>query len=193
MRSARKKLYRSFPELDRFPDSACDLMVSRMEASRSFTLPLMLSITFIVLGVFGCGMALWLIVQESWTAFEKDLFDRYGRPMSDVLGLGLAYAPMLIASGLAGLLARDALSKILLRRAIARRIRSTRCTNCHVSLLGLPTIGNTVRCPACDRVMGLSELDLSSPVELLSPPAEYSRQAESDWKEASAGLSQNGA
>jgi hypothetical protein len=173
MRFPRRKLYRAFPDLDRFSESQCEMLVRRIQQARSYGATMIIGVSLTSMVIFGLGVALWLRHQGAWQAFEKDLLDLYGRTAADVLGPGLAFAPMLAAAGLAGLYARDVLFQVLVRRAIRSRISRARCTGCGTSLLGLPAPGNVVRCPECSRVMGLRELGIESPAEMLSPPADF--------------------
>lgn len=173
MRMPRRKLVRAFPELDRFSDSQCELLVRRIQERGSFNAVMIVGISTVSMLVFAIGVGLWLALQGSWQAFEQDLFDRYGRTAADVLGPGLAFAPILAAAGLAGLYSRDVLFSMMIRRAIRSQLSRARCTGCGASLLGLPAPGNVVRCSECGRAMGLRELGLDSPAEMLAPPTEF--------------------
>jgi hypothetical protein len=170
MRRAADKPYRLFPELDRFSDSACELLLSRLRASRRHNVTVLAAVSGTALVVFACGVAILWMVQDTWLAFEREVAEEYGRSAADIIGVGLAFAPTLLATGLASLFARDVVGRVALRRALGRRIREARCTGCGQILLGCSVSGNMVQCPDCGRVVGLRELKLEAPADLLSSP-----------------------
>jgi hypothetical protein len=149
MRIPLRKIYRAFPELDRFDDAQCQRFVRQAER-----LVLSRRVERHVLEIAAGSLAfvVVLLLGEVWRRLA-------GGPGSMRL---LVLVPMLAAAPIiAGLIARD----LLLRSAIRARLRSARCPRCEYSLLGLPVEDGAARCPECGESIplehyGLSEEDL---------------------------------
>jgi hypothetical protein len=164
MRMPAAKIWRAFPELDRFSDEECAVYVARLNRWR------------VQGGAWAaavlCGAALvaatpWAVVASgpALSALGVDA----GR--TDVqAGLAVLGAVLLGAGApLTGLLTRDR----LLKRAVRRKLRKAICARCGHSLLGLPLANAceraSVRCPECGFVISLELLGLSH--EDLNPSA----------------------
>lgn len=149
MRLLRNKIYRAFPELDRFDDERC---VRFVEAARRGW------------AVKGVGLALVLLTGAVITIAPPGItilvlrFTSFGttRGNSDLFGLFTTVVLTgCICGPLAGILMRD----ILLRWRV-RHVLRTRgsCFSCRYSLLGLPVAaGNLVTCPECQTVNEVDE------------------------------------
>lgn len=178
MRIPLSKVYRAFPELDRFSDAECERYVKRARRAQlkwmwvpvvamPFSLALIAGLIFIItktldptiraIGRFA-DRALGGVFDA---VFGPDLFP------SDLLVPGA----FLLASTIGPWLTFAVLRDRLLRRAIARRLEITECTACEQSLVGLPLLADqptaAVRCPECGAVMVLSHLGLT-PADIIA-------------------------
>lgn len=152
MRIPASKVYRAFPELDKFSDAQCESFVkaaARQSGRRAIRVFLQLLVAGLVLvGVCGALM----VLGERWKAANEVLWRR------DDFYLAWAAMTMLVsflATGLAFLVAKD----VLLRRAI-RRVMQERgtCTNCGYGLTGLPVNpSGVVICPECGTTFAADE------------------------------------
>ena len=143
MRLPRSKVYRAFPELDRFSDEQCEhFLVAARRGRRQrvgrFVLQLLALLTALAVGA-GAYWGLTRVTILNPTRIGSGT-------LADVV-FGLALVLELGAGGLAWLLAKDR----LLRGRI-RRVLNTRgsCAACGYVLAGLPVSGDGhVICPEC--------------------------------------------
>jgi hypothetical protein len=159
MRLPLNKVYRAFPELDRFTDEQCEGFVKTAEKaergkSRLLTVSL---IPFCIVGIAGT-----LVLVGVVSAAIGD------RPDADtalvVLG-ALALFVGLLWPPITWLVVRDK----WLRGAIGRRIKHCTCLRCHYSLLGLPVANGKVVCPECGATHALADMGLTA-TDILAPP-----------------------
>lgn len=149
MRIPLNKIYRAFPELDRFSDEQCEryvLQAMRISGRRRLVRHTLEA---------SVGVGIFFLVLFAVASVS---------PMTPGRGFIVAYAVLLVALPIVGwLIARDQ----LLRQAIKARLTSARCPACDYSLLGLPVHGEVVVCPECGEAIdlehhGLTEADLLS-------------------------------
>ncbi len=150
MRLITRKVWRAFPELDRFSDEQCRRFVKSARGSamrRLFGWLLSAAFMLIVLLLVAVGV---LFLEEYSSTVER-LHDQ-----SHVGFIGAVYGLLVLFVGWLTFLQRD----WRLRRRIGRviRMRGT-CQECGYSFLGLePGADLKIRCPECG---GLSEVDPS--------------------------------
>lgn len=171
MRIPLSKVYRAFPELDRFSDAECERFVLQVSRQRLGTryligvapvIGLVVSIiVLVVVMVYGQPSLKWL----------SDVLNRladFVQPdrEADIGHLALFFAALMwviTSTYLSALLARD----WHLRRGIRLRLEVTNCTACRQSLLGLPLLAGergepaAVRCPECGTRLVLQEIGLT--------------------------------
>ncbi len=153
MRLPLRKVYRAFPELDRFSDEECERYVLQARAQRRIgPHPYLVGV-----GVaFACLFTLVALGRSVARTMRTHAV------MEVLVPLGTCIVPAALGM-LAGLAVRD----WLLRRALRKRIDNARCTTCRHSLLGLPLLEprsetEAVRCPECGSVMVLERLGLTA-------------------------------
>jgi hypothetical protein len=145
MRLPLNRVYRAFPELDRFTNDQCEQFVRRAWRRawwRIGCLPF-------VAGAFVFAMLLSLISRLS------------GEPPAVVL-----ITIVMLVIGLpvvSALLLRDA----LLRHTVGGLIGKAVCIKCGFSLLGLRVADGVVRCPECGRLHHLKAIGLT-PADLIA-------------------------
>lgn len=174
MRIVTKRLYRAFPQLDRFSDAQCGLLMRRVhldEAARFVVraAPVAASVAALLL------VLMYLAGTRILAPAEKLFRD------ADIL-LGLLVSLCLPA--LAGLLVRDVLLRRFLINAIRLRIERVRCLSCRYILIGQRADGDAVSCPECGatnllRALGITEADLIPPeseLDRLSTEADADRR-----------------
>ncbi|MBX3385057.1 MAG: hypothetical protein KF768_00640 [Phycisphaeraceae bacterium] len=169
MRIATHKIYRAFPELDRFDDERCRNFVR--SANRGFLRHLLPSalifLTFLfVAGVCGYLFALAYIILN---------FDPNSHPSLWWSTLGMAIPALIcpIVGAIAAMVVRDVFLRRRIRRVIT--LRGT-CSECDYVLLGL-NVGPDLKvtCPECGSVTiadeSMNELaDGSNGQRVFSPP-----------------------
>lgn len=143
MRLPFSKIYRAFPELDRFSHEECE----RYVASVQYDLWYRRQSGLFFLGLIVVGPpSLWGLLQVLRPVL------RGMHPAA--IALSLTLFPILIALVL--LMIRDR----MLHRAIAARLVSATCRGCRYSLLGLTVSDGTVMCPECGAKIVLAEHNL---------------------------------
>ena len=144
MRIITRRIYRAFPELDRYDDDRCERFVraARRGFVRSAVRMGLVGLAFVVAMIAGL-FPLWYAggAIDRWTPI------RQGTPLGMALLMVLIAVPCLGLAPLAGFLTRD----FLLRRRVRYVLRARGvCLNCRYTLIGLPVgDGNTVACPEC--------------------------------------------
>jgi hypothetical protein len=151
MRIPVSKVYRAFPELDRFDDESCERYVRQ-----AMQVALKRRVHRHLLEV-GIGALVFL----GLLTLGLLMFRAVGAPLMTP-GIGsiilLVYYSVLVAVPIvASLMARD----WWLRRAVALRLRSARCPKCEYSLLGLPVQRDAVLCPECGERVDLESHGLT--------------------------------
>ncbi len=141
MRLIRKRIFRAFPELDRFSDEQCRHFVSTANSSWRRRV-----LRWIVLWFFGhAGVSATIFAV---TVFDTALHNvtRTRHLLADVLNLVVLTTGVAIA-----LVATMVLRDFLLRRTIRRLIRHCgTCPKCRYSLLGMRVSpAQTITCPEC--------------------------------------------
>ena len=149
MRLIRNKIYRAFPELDRFDDERCVRFVNAARRGwvvKGIGISLVL-LTGAVITIAPPGLTVLVLRFTSWGT---------ARGNSDLFGLFTTVVLTgCICGPLAGILMRDVLLRWRVRHVL--RTRGS-CFSCHYSLLGLPiAAGNQVTCPECQTVNEVDE------------------------------------
>lgn len=144
-----KKVYRTFPELDRFTDEQCRGF-ERAARREQWTSGLFMNAIGLGLAAMWTAFGVWqfLIVLNVVSGASDP---GWGQRRWIVLG---AVAAVLFT--LAGLCIARAIYAAWLRDAIAHLQRSTRCPSCSYPLLGLAVEDDKVVCPECGLRMSLA-------------------------------------
>lgn len=162
MRVPLKKIYRAFPELDRFSDPECEGFVRKAKQTH------VLSMIFVAIGaivvclgtIVGGVILLVFVVGHIANVFWGGRVPAsYEMPL-----MGLC----LMLPVLTGLLLTFSARDVWLRWAISKRLLGTSCLSCGYSLLGLAVLHDAVTCPECGagaslKARGLTAADILSP------------------------------
>ncbi len=151
MRIPLHKVYRAFPEFDRFSDERCEaymLYVHRRYASRLTTVGILVwlgAIFSTVVGLFP--------VTRIGTALTR-WYSKSAYPPDDLwyASIVLPLAILMLICALAALVVRD----IHLRGVMRRQLKGVTCAACSYSLLGAVVSGDSVRCPECGEAFFIS-------------------------------------
>jgi ribosomal protein S27E len=164
MRILTRRLYRAFPELDRFSDVQCRRLMRRvqLEAWARGAVTASAIIAFAVAFV----LVLALLLATEVFAPAEELF-----PDADVLFFLLC---VFLVPALVGALTRDRVLRRFLIKAIRLRIDRVRCLGCKYILIGQRAEEGAVTCPECGRTNLLLELGIAE-ADLIPP------QDELDW------------
>ncbi|MCC6426155.1 MAG: hypothetical protein IT435_04975 [Phycisphaerales bacterium] len=165
MRIPLHKVYRAFPELDRFTDAECERYIAYILKSRGRG-------RLISLAVSAVGSLVVVVVSAPFLMFAARrlsnlLADTKWMP-SGGMSVEITTVLLLVLSGALGigwLVCGD----VLLRRLLFARLKESRCPGCGYSLLGLAVLEQgRVLCPECGQYTYLSEQQLSRE-DLLAP------------------------
>ncbi|MBL8990029.1 MAG: hypothetical protein JNJ48_00455 [Phycisphaerae bacterium] len=146
MRLPVSRVYRAFPELDRFSDELCETYVRRITQRHAGAWS---ALNMLALGL---AMASTMVLMVADRSLSRGLALVPHDGLLPILALA---APTL--GGVAGLLIRDRWLRTRLRRALG----DTNCDGCSYSLLGLPPADGFICCPECGRRMRPSERGLT--------------------------------
>jgi hypothetical protein len=161
MRIPGSKVYRAFPELDRFTDESCQKFVRA--AMRGVGKKAVMAAVVIPVAIFGFGCALYVWL-SGFTVLEKSLGTRF-----DSMGLWmLPLAAVLLIMAVVGVLPALVAKDLILRFSISRVFRdSGTCFACAYGLIGLPVSREKERwcisCPECH-----TECEVDSALAVLS-------------------------
>jgi hypothetical protein len=158
MRLPRRKIWRAFPELDRFPDDQCERFVLRAAQEYRASKARVMLLTAGLLAVSATGIvslvglvwrqcSAWLAIHTGWV--HSFLVSAETKYISIVLLVGVC--------GIAMLVVRDQ----WLIRTITRKLRQTNCAKCGYSLLGLVPDRGVVQCPECQHPFFLGDAGMS--------------------------------
>jgi len=160
-----RKVYRVFPELDRFSDAECEgfvgLVARRHRLARFFV-----SLTLAIVGgiLFLGGSFLSSAIGEVWSrsgdapAFVED---------------GWHLLVGIIASVVGAMYFTSAARNAWLRGKIQEHLTTIECMGCEYPLLGLPVVGGGITCPECGQRFDLAARGLSA-ADVLSGTASKS-------------------
>lgn len=158
MRLPTSKIWRAFPELDRFNDARCVRYVRQAKAKRRASG----SVLVLLVPVF---VIVWLVSMGLSVGLMDMLYPGGAGPgaVGTILALFL-FAGTPLALSMTLLLARDR----WLHRAVRDRLNVARCLGCSYSLLGLTPLegGRVVVCPECGREGELTDEMLEQMREL---------------------------
>jgi len=169
LRIITSKLYRAFPELDGFDDDQCERLLRHVKDGVSYGPSLGLAVFFLCAVSFVLGMMLGRIITKALAGYFLIFFGRY---WSDHLLILIHMIIVLTIPGVVGLVTRDVVMWIYVRRAMAARLKRIQCLGCKYLLLGQRVVDGFVTCPECGLRMTLQQLDLRSPLELAPPDAD---------------------
>ena len=165
MRILSRKIWRAFPELDRFDNETCRCYVARARSMRG-QLFRVLTISM----ASGVGFVLAVLVEEPSFQVLVNLTEKYGpyptiSVMAETTIETLLRVNYVLTPWVIGYYARD----FLLERCIKKQLKDSCCHQCGYNMIGLTIYGEQddrrVRCPECGseiilRVSHLTEADI---------------------------------
>lgn len=156
MRLPLSKVYRAFPELDRFDDARCQAYVTTA-IRRHRVLAVLLYVAMVVMP-FVAWPVIWYNFLRGFSFIR--FFGSDGRVLFELLS-GVMCALLL------GLVTRDLFLRSIVRKQLNRGI----CQSCEYQLLGLPVKAGAVTCPECGKRIQLASIGLT-PEDILASKAE---------------------
>ena len=170
MRIPVSKIYRAFPELDRFSDRECEIFIERVRKTEKFKAVSWWVALGVAIGVVVCALVQCAVTGLAYRWMEG----RLARSVGTNVLLGLSMFMWFSLPTICGLLGRDRFLWKELRHAIWRRIERVRCAQCRYSLLGQRLRGGRIICPECGQSTTLAALGLASEADLIPPDADSS-------------------
>lgn len=163
MRIPVSKIYRAFPELDKFSDEVCEQYVLRARNRRmgSGCVTAVLAVAAAVVSCIAMSGCLGFVVAP----LAQSLGLRIGDPYQNAV-IVLAAIAVPVCAIMVGFVIRDA----WLRWAIRGCIDAARCGKCDYSLLGLPAERGIVTCPECGTPFDLTHAGLTAEDVLAKTP-----------------------
>lgn len=159
MRLLTKKIYRAYPELDKFEDEVCVRYIKRakrLQNAWKFWIMMLIALP-IAFGIWAGLMFGYGYFRNTYYGLYTDSFELV---IVLVLMTGIAWIPLLTT-----LLLRD----FWLHRCIRKQLTGVQCPSCGYSLIGLTLLTDTnlpsISCPECGsrtvlKDMGLTEADI---------------------------------
>ncbi len=163
MRFPWTRLYRAYPELDRFSDDQCEAWVKRAWRWRPWTM----FVSILASAFLGMGLSYGLFRVLSRFFYPMAQAASKSFTVQNVILQLASVGGWVLLSAAPGLLGALVLRDLMLRRVIRGQLSSTRCMRCDYSLLGLPVREGVVTCSECGEVAGLTDRALA-PEDLLS-------------------------
>ncbi len=165
MRIPPNKIYRAFPELDRFSDEQCERFMQRVRVALPYR-----SVRWVTVSIMTCAAVIFVIV----------ILYRYEQPLHRYLWLLLSRRSadtLILASWLllvpivpifVGLLTRDIVLRTYLRKAVQMQLDRVRCRSCKYVLIGQRLMKGIITCPECGaqttlQILGVTADDLLPP------------------------------
>jgi hypothetical protein len=178
MRLVTRKVWRAFPQLDRFSDQECLEFVNRVRRSLRYQAAVFSLCLFLFIALF--------FVMAMINALAIQVLNRRGLADLGLIFPVIGVVLQIAVPSLVMLLGRDAVLDFSLKRIVGAAV----CPTCGYSLLGQRTLGCAIRCPECGQFTSLRELGLSSPEDLLPPdhPASPAYPAHPENPQAPAAL-----
>ncbi|MCC6320015.1 MAG: hypothetical protein IT438_01085 [Phycisphaerales bacterium] len=151
MRLPVSKVYRAFPELDRFDDLRCEAYVRTVRRAQG-GIGLLIGFAHVLLGV--ATTLVMMIVFSMGVATATT-----GQRVPSLVPLG--FLVMVVAPAL-GAFVGFGLRDRRLRRLLRSQIEQSRCPECSYLPLGLVPADGSIRCPECGGSFTLAELGLTA-------------------------------
>ena len=122
----KRKIYRAFPELDRFDDGRCERLIRRLRTDVARA-----RITLAPVIAFGMTFLLAAALASlTWDACLQVFQSLMGKRTGDLWLIAFIIVAVVLAPALAGLLTRDSVLGRAVHRALAERLELTRCRGC---------------------------------------------------------------
>lgn len=170
MRIPGTKVWRAFPELDRFSDTECERFVNRATVEHAAS-----KTGALLLGVLSLGITIPILIwlaTAAWSLFAKKYLGGYGRPGRDLVGdiaTVVFTAGVALGSCLTMLIVRDR----WLIKTITRKVHQAACAGCGYSLLGLESVHGVVTCPECNTPLHLRDAGLTEEDIMVRPAGSF--------------------
>jgi hypothetical protein len=142
MRILTRRIYRAFPELDRYSDERCERFIKAARRGKWRLLAHIIVIGAAFVVSLALTVALFILIASS---LERTAGRGQAIDWALVLPI-LAAIPLMSIPPLAAFLTRDRLLRRRVRYVL--RTRGT-CQACHYSLIGLPVDERFITCPEC--------------------------------------------
>lgn len=156
MRLPKFKVYRAFPELDPFPDSACEKFVVQAKRRRW--------VSRMLLGL-ACGAVVAVVGPLTMVLVWAGILNGMkflGCPPESVEAAWMWAAGVVMLLGFgASFIAAMSMRDAWLRWAIKGLLTRTSCAGCNYSLLGLLVTDGHIQCPECGIEFSLAQNGLT--------------------------------
>jgi len=161
MRFPISKVYRAFPELDRFTDAECERFV-RLARTQNFPA----FCWWVVVGLVVTGFS--IVIGFVLTMVISQFVAKSGGSSAGTKATWIAFVGILV-SLIGGAMLGVITYERWLKRTILSSLRTHECAACHYSLLGLPVVDGGITCPECGQRFDLAARGLSA-AHVMAPP-----------------------
>ncbi len=163
MRLIVRKVYRAFPELDRFSDAECEGFVrhvARRHPFKRFVVYFTLGVLSMVLIVLCLGLLALVVGQLPNNVRGMQFMVQFG-----IILLGTTLSVLVPMFGVSNI--RTA----WLRGKIQKHLSAIECAECEYSLIGLTIVDGGIFCPECGQRFDLAARGLTAADVLAKTPA----------------------
>jgi hypothetical protein len=158
MRLPGRKIWRAFPELDRFSDDQCERFVLRAKQEHGAGKVWVIGGTLVLLAIV--VPVLLALAGAAWSLIERWTVRNAGWVYDFVMSVG-GRVMLLFIVALTCCLTVLSVRDWWLRRTVDRRIRRTDCAGCGYVLLGLAPDRGVLTCPECNKPFFLDDAGLT--------------------------------
>ncbi len=162
MRIPTNKIYRAFPQLDRFSDEQCNLLMRRVKVQGG---------GYVMIHTLAVSIFLVVLLIMTVLVFRMPLPDWLAH-LAKNLDILIRLIIIFTVPAIVSMAVRDRVFRRHLINAIEIQVERVRRPQCQYILIGLTPVNDTVTCPECGRTTDLRSLGVT-PQDLAPPESDF--------------------